>query len=321
MVCHLCRSSLYIGILLVVYFCNSVISLSPADFLSLDKSESVGLHEIQCVLSDVDGTLTYGPLHSCVIADETVASIRSILKNGLSFYPCTGRTRSSMNQVTKGVVANIFGSIDKTPGVYQQGCMVFGSDGTLIWERHLSNEAVKGVVKFCDEMKVSVLAYCGEDIYRREKCDETDKVVTYDDPMPIDYPQGLDRLVEAGINTHKMIVMANDEVLVLLRPKLENTLQGIGSLTQAVPGMLEVLPYGSSKGDGVLRLLKYLDVCPSKTAAFGDGENDIEMFEAVRYSIAVANAKPKLKAVAKYITDSNAKNGVSKALDFIMRSK
>ena len=115
--------------------------------------------------------------------------------------------------------------------------------------------------------------------------------------------------------------MAEDEWLQKIRPDLENELRGQASLTQAVAGMLEVLPFGSSKGDGVSKLLEHMGISAENTAAFGDGENDIEMFQAVNYGIAVANAKPELQAAARFLTESNAENGVANAINKIIKAK
>lgn len=46
-----------------------------------------------CVLSDVDGTLLRSD-HS--MAENTIRSIKSVMKNCFKFIPCTGRTRSLM---------------------------------------------------------------------------------------------------------------------------------------------------------------------------------------------------------------------------------
>jgi len=97
-------------------------------FLNLRQQD---LSAIQCICSDVDGTLTCGPLHDCYVPDEVISSIKATIAAGVQFYPCTGRTRSSMNAVTKGKIADIFGGLSKTPGVYQQGLMVFGKDGKV----------------------------------------------------------------------------------------------------------------------------------------------------------------------------------------------
>ena len=95
---------------------------------------------IKCILSDVDGTLTYGKLHECKVSDETIDSIKNAISKGFKFFPATGRTRSSMNMVTKGAISRIFNGLEKTPGVYQQGLMVYGANGELIWERLLPLE-------------------------------------------------------------------------------------------------------------------------------------------------------------------------------------
>ena len=48
--------------------------------------------------------------------------------------------------------------------------------------------------------------------------------------------------------------------------------------------------------------------------ALGDNLNDISMLERVGYPVAMDNAAPEVKAVAKYITDSNENSGVGKAI-------
>ena len=122
---------------------------------------------IECILSDVDGTLTFGEHHT--ISMRTLKSIEDIIKLGLRFYPATGRTRSSMNSVTKGALGNIFGGISKTPGVYQQGLMVYGPDGDLIYERTLEPAIIQKVADFCSRNDISLLAYAGETIYCKER--------------------------------------------------------------------------------------------------------------------------------------------------------
>jgi hydroxymethylpyrimidine pyrophosphatase-like HAD family hydrolase len=213
----------------------------------------------------VDGTLTFGHLHESRVADETIQSIKNAIDSGLMFFPATGRTRLSMNLVSKGAISSIFGGLTKTPGVYQQGLMVYGKNGELIWERLLPVDIISKVSYFCEKNQVSLLAYCGEEIYRKQPCEWTDLVESYGDPKPSNFPQGLDQLHASGIRTHKMILMANDEWLQEIRPSLQREVEGIASLTQAVPGMLEVLPFGSSKGDGVSKLLEHIGISPENT--------------------------------------------------------
>lgn len=52
--------------------------------------------------------------------------------------------------------------------------------------------------------------------------------------------------------------------------------------------------------------------------AFGDGENDIKMFETVGTSVAMENANDKVKSIATYTTLSNEEDGIVHGLENIV---
>jgi hypothetical protein len=62
------------------------------------------------------------------------------------------------------------------------------------------------------------------------------------------------------------------------------------------------VPVGTTKADGLLAALRLLGASPERTVAFGDGENDAVMLEAVGHGVAVANAVDELKAIADDVT-------------------
>ena len=53
-----------------------------------------------------------------------------------------------------------------------------------------------------------------------------------------------------------------------------------------------------------------LNILPEETMAFGDNENDVEMFAVSKYSIAVSNARKEVRDAAFYVTKSNDEAGV-----------
>ncbi len=65
-----------------------------------------------------------------------------------------------------------------------------------------------------------------------------------------------------------------------------------------------------NKGDAVKRLMERLDVKYDEAMVFGDYLNDLEMMGVCRYSFAMANAHPELKAAANFTAPSNDENGV-----------
>lgn len=72
----------------------------------------------------------------------------------------------------------------------------------------------------------------------------------------------------------------------------------------------DVLRKGGSKAVGISKLLEVMGYQDVPTYAFGDGMNDLEMFGAVDYAIAMENAVPLLKEKAAFVTKDNNSDGI-----------
>jgi len=73
---------------------------------------------------------------------------------------------------------------------------------------------------------------------------------------------------------------------------------------------IDIIPKCGGKGNAIQQVLKHLNFSKDEAIAFGDGENDIEMFEAVGTSVAMENALDSVKEKASYITKSVDEDGV-----------
>ncbi len=71
----------------------------------------------------------------------------------------------------------------------------------------------------------------------------------------------------------------------------------------------DVLPVGASKARGIKKYLETLNE-PVETYAFGDGHNDVEMFDFVDHAIAMDNASDIVKKHADEITKSADADGI-----------
>lgn len=76
---------------------------------------------------------------------------------------------------------------------------------------------------------------------------------------------------------------------------------------------LEIMPLNASKARAIKQLQSLLKC--EKLVVFGDGKNDIDMFELADESYAVKNAHEDLKRIATSIISSNDEDGVAKWLD------
>lgn len=109
--------------------------------------------------------------------------------------------------------------------------------------------------------------------------------------------------------------MASEDRVASVRSEAEATFIGRASLTTAIPGMLELLPEGASKGAGVQWLLDRLGVDRERCMALGDGENDVEMLKICGLGVAVGNAGAAAKSVADVVVNSNDEDGVAQAIE------
>ena len=69
------------------------------------------------------------------------------------------------------------------------------------------------------------------------------------------------------------------------------------------------------KGNALKRFAERLGFSLANCMAFGDGMNDFTMVEQAGLGVAMANAEPEVKRVAKYVTLSNDEDGVAKGID------
>lgn len=76
---------------------------------------------------------------------------------------------------------------------------------------------------------------------------------------------------------------------------------------------LEIMPQNASKAKAIKQLQSFLKC--EKLVVFGDGKNDMDMFEVADESYAVQNAHKDLKRIATSIILSNDEDGVAKWLD------
>ena len=72
---------------------------------------------------------------------------------------------------------------------------------------------------------------------------------------------------------------------------------------------LDILPKGTSKANAIKQVAEYYQC--DRIVAFGDGMNDVEMFQLADEAYAVENAVPELKALATDIIDCNDNDGVA----------
>jgi hydroxymethylpyrimidine pyrophosphatase-like HAD family hydrolase len=195
---------------------------------------------------------------------------------------------------------------------------------------------------------MTLTAYAGDRIVADALDEHTRRLLFYKEPTP-EALGSLEALLARGRlpPVQKVIFMAGAERAAAARPEIEAALGGDrGAVTTALPGMVELLPPGASKGAGLRWLLE--NALPpeverrwrerqeqggggggggggaggegaSWTArglmALGDGENDREMLEMAEWGVAMGNAGESLRRGAQAVVATNAEDGVAEAIE------
>lgn len=75
----------------------------------------------------------------------------------------------------------------------------------------------------------------------------------------------------------------------------------------------EITAKGISKSHGTVECAELFGIKPDEIAAFGDGNNDIDMIQKATIGVAMGNAKEGVKQVADYVTDNIEDDGLYNA--------
>jgi hypothetical protein len=78
---------------------------------------------------------------------------------------------------------------------------------------------------------------------------------------------------------------------------------------------LDITPHGTNKGTAVAALCRRLGVAPERLVTLGDMENDVPMFRAAGFSIAMGNASDAVKRAAQAATLANDEDGFADAVE------
>jgi Cof subfamily protein (haloacid dehalogenase superfamily) len=257
---------------------------------------------IRFIVSDIDGTLLNSQ-HQLSPANE--AALRAAMAAGVQLILATGKTRTS----AVPLIAHLGLT---TPGVYNQGVAVYDGAGELLYSRILQRRLCEQVVALAQAHGCSMVGYVGGALVTDVRDEYTDVFIRYHEPTAVAY--GTWQAVMDSHPLHKFIMVSTPERIKQLRPAMEAAIGQEVTIVQALPNMIELLPLGASKGDGVRRLMAHLGAPLSQVMALGDGENDAEMLRLAGWGVAMGNAMPAAKEAADAITGTNDEEGVAQAI-------
>jgi hypothetical protein len=118
----------------------------------------------------------------------------------------------------------------------------------------------------------------------------------------------------------KLVAIDDPNVLDGLEARMKERFDGRLYISKSLPFFLEFASPEVTKASGLDFLAEHLGFTRDRTVAFGDGENDVELLEWAGFGVAVANAHPRVLAVADWVCPSAVEEGVAQVIEALLDS-
>lgn len=260
-------------------------------------------------VSDLDGTLLRGDQ---TISEFTANTLNRLISEGMMFSYATARSYATSSIVAEGLDAKI-------PVIVYNGTFIL-ENGTKkqLLSHFFTDEEAKLVTASLVEGGIQPIVYSYVD--GKEKYFYCPGLINEVTEAFLKTRRGDGRDNEAasvdelcvGDVFHFSCIDTAEKLLPMYEKLRERFSCVYYKEMYSGDWWLEVHPTGVSKANAVLELKKLLGC--DRVVCFGDGRNDISMFNISDECYAVANAEPDLKEMATGIIDGNNDDGVAKWL-------
>ena len=252
-------------------------------------------HTIKAVFFDIDGTLYSHRTNR--VPPSALDAIRQLRKQGILVFLATGRHRPQLESLPQ------LRELEYDGAVTLNGSYCYDRHG-LIFHNPICREDIAALLSWL-EKHPTPCGFLEEDrAYVNFYNDRVHQVHTaiHTPLLPLgDLRRGL----ETPIYQILLYLTAEDAV----PPCMPHT-----RTTRWYTGGVDVIPATGGKALGIQKVLEYCGIDKTETIAFGDGDNDLDMFGAVGLSVAMGNAVPQLRAAADHITTHVDDDGIAQAL-------
>jgi len=264
-------------------------------------------------VSDLDGTLLNS--RAC-LSDFARRSLTGLLASGVRFTVATARSAPAVRSILGDLVTT-------TPIIEQNGACVtdlssgehlavfdipspIADEALTLFRRFESEPIVACIVDGADRLFYERPGNRGTEWYIEEKVAASDpRLACVEDVAAVRNAQVL-----------SITTLVDEARARSLADALNQVSGGQLQIRLGANGYapafweLSVLDVSATKARGIELLRGAIGMEDAELVVFGDAENDMDMFLAADWAIAVGNATPELRALAKQVVGSNEADGV-----------
>ncbi|MCM1158798.1 MAG: Cof-type HAD-IIB family hydrolase [Bacteroidales bacterium] len=286
---------------------------------------------IKLLVSDMDGTLFNSNQE---ISPFNLAAIREARKQDVRFMIATGRSVDTITPTTEKY--NLHCGL-----ILLNGAEVRDEEGHILNTVNIDWEIIPGLAEMLtgqgyvpEYMTNKGSQLCGtaemmeKNMGFRMMCLDRSHTLSFEEAVEQGrnsvFQQSLTRndtledMLARDLEIRKIIVFNPDrEFNAKNREELMEKFPEL-SILSSYPENIEINNKYAQKGYGLLEAIEKMGIGKEEVAVFGDGLNDLSMFELFPNSYAPENAEPEIRKRAKEIIPSNNDDGVGKKINELL---
>lgn len=261
-------------------------------------------------VTDLDGTLLNSHAQFTPFSRDT---INSLIDKGMLFSFATARSAKTATKVTSGLSGDV-------PIIVYTGTFIMESEShRILHANYMTDDEIAVVTKAVKSFKLYPIVYThinGEEKFIYDPDTFSENVNSFAKTREGDARR---QEVHGGFES---ALMGDIFYFTFMEPKeqLEPVYEFLKSKCNCLfqpdnytdNWFLEVMPKGATKAQAALRLKEITGA--DKLVVFGDGYNDLKLFEVADEAYAVSNAEEAVKAAATAVIDSCDNDAVAKWL-------
>ena len=249
------------------------------------------------IFFDIDDTLS----RNGIIAEHNQATLEALAKTDIKLVISTGRSKAILPEDILALLeADVLDAIICMNGQYS-----FNKEG-IISHYPLTDTQTNKIVLLCQK---SELIHKFDSATHIAWSDENDRLREYNAITPNSI---LDPDYYKANTVYQCSVFFNNQ---------EEKMQDVDFAQDDLKLVhwhhigADILPAEASKARGIIDLCLHYDIDAKDCMAFGDGMNDLEMFDLVGYAVAMGDAKQELIARADFVTGTIEEHGIQAVLE------
>ncbi|GAB6099947.1 Cof-type HAD-IIB family hydrolase [Halanaerocella petrolearia] len=295
--------------------------------ISIDLSQ-----EIEMIAIDLDGTLLNSQAQ---VTDVTKKVLHKCIDAGYKVVIATGRNYATAKALTNDIPDLTY--------ITSNGSNIVDTNGELLLNKPILNNKAIDLIEILEQeddlsysiylpdhilvtnkfnyLKKLFLSIEGSDkslLSLNKLVNSTKKLVSFIkhvNKMPIkEIDNPIEFMREKELDIQKIFAMGDKTRLDIVKSKMNSNFKDI-NLSSSGKNNLEINAVGATKGAALEFLSSKSDISVDKSLVFGDGGNDLEIFDSAGVSVVMDNSDcAKLKKKADFVAPSNDENGVAEVL-------